>query len=193
MQEIWKDVVDYEGYYQVSNLGNVRSVDMWFERDVKNMRFRKSQMLSGCVNGNGYILVVLFKHGVGKNFNVHRLVADAFIPNPENLPQINHIDGDKINNFVDNLEWVDQRENQLHAFRTGLQTAYRSYDCKLSMTVIQMNMNYMYLREYGSTMDAERDTGIANGNISGCCRGEKKSAGGYRWMYKKDYEKKFGS
>jgi hypothetical protein len=102
--EIWKDIQDYEGLYQVSNLGRVKSL-------VRVHYCKKERILTNIKLPNGYIYVRLCKDGKGKNVRVHRLVAVAFIPNPENLPQIDHINADKTNNNVNNLRWVTAKEN----------------------------------------------------------------------------------
>lgn len=107
--EIWLDVVGYEGFYQVSNLGRVKS----FYRG-------KVHLLKYQLDSQGYVIVTLSKGGKQKGCKVHVLVAQAFIPNPENKPFVNHIDGNKSNPHVSNLEWVTQSENMKHAFRIGL-------------------------------------------------------------------------
>lgn len=104
MDEVWKDIKAYEGLYQVSNLGRVRCLKGKSERILKQRKDR-----------NGYIKIHLSKHGKRKYTTLHRLIAQAFIPNPENKPQVNHIDGTKHNNCLDNLEWVTQKENMQHA------------------------------------------------------------------------------
>lgn len=120
MEEVWKDIKGYEGY-QVSNLGRVRTLNKitysklhgerhWKNRILKEKRNKKSRMVQ----------VTLYKNGIGTSYLVHRLVGEAFIPNPENKPQINHIDGNRHNNCVDNLEWCTSRENNLHAYRNNL-------------------------------------------------------------------------
>lgn len=111
MKEIWKDIEGYEGMYQVSNLGRVRSLKY---RDKKNIH-----ILKGGTDKRGYKLIGLyFKER--KTYKVHRLVAEAFIPNPNNLPQVNHIDGNPSNNIITNLEWCDSTYNAIHAYKTGL-------------------------------------------------------------------------
>lgn len=106
--EIWKDCVEYDGMYQVSNLGR-----------VKTFRFNKGRILKGTINCHGYRMVCLRKQGVPTKEFVHRLVAKAFIDNPDNKPFINHIDSNPLNNAVDNLEWCTQAENVHHAMNKG--------------------------------------------------------------------------
>ena len=109
MEEIWKDIKGYECIYQVSNLGNVKSLD----RLSTNGRRLKGKLLAK-TNSKGYIKVTLTNKNKSDNRDIHRLVAQAFIPNPENKPQVNHIDEDKTNNTVDNLEWCTAKENINH-------------------------------------------------------------------------------
>lgn len=110
--EIWLDVKNYEGLYKVSNLGNIKSLG----NDYK----RKEKILKPGKISNGYLHVVLTKNKVKKNLKVHRIVALSFLPNPYNKPQINHINGNKIDNNLQNLEWSTQVENSNHAFKLGL-------------------------------------------------------------------------
>lgn len=109
MQELFKYISGYEGLYQISNLGNVRSFKAVSKGGNLKPVYRK-----------GYATVILRKNGVSKVHSIHRLIAEAFIPNPDNLPYINHIDGNKSNNDISNLEWCTQLENMRHAFNTGL-------------------------------------------------------------------------
>ena len=109
----WKDIQGYEGLYQVSNLGEVRSLKYKGRNNIK--------ILKGASDKDGYRRVALFdKEKCRKEYRIHRLVAEAFIPNPENKPQVNHIDGCKYNNIVQNLEWCTNQENHIHAWKTGL-------------------------------------------------------------------------
>lgn len=120
MEEIWKDIEGYEGYYQVSNLGKVRSIDRYVKHSLGHVRLAKGKQLSVSNHGD-YDTVVLYREGYKpKGFNVHRLVAVAFIPNPENKPEVNHKDGDKSNNIVSNLEWSTYSENTRHAIKHHL-------------------------------------------------------------------------
>lgn len=103
--EIWKDIAGYEGYYEISNLGRVRN-------SLKRVITKK-------LNGNGYFRLILYKNKVQKNKTIHRLLAEAFIPNPENKPQVNHINGIKTDFRLQNLEWVTGKENSIHAHVNG--------------------------------------------------------------------------
>lgn len=118
-KEIWKDIEGYEGYYQVSNFGNVKSLD----RVIEHLRFgfcqRKGGLRRLSTDSDGYHRVGLYKDGKGKHFFVHRLVAQAFIPNPESKPEVNHINAVKTDNNVSNLEWVTNIENITHAIDAG--------------------------------------------------------------------------
>lgn len=119
MEELWMSIPGYEGLYEVSNLGQVRSLDR-LRKNVKGMAKINGRIITGNHGGKHYYQVALHKDGKKKYMNVHRLVAEAFIPNPDGKSQVNHIDGNKQNNVVSNLEWVTPSENILHSFRTGL-------------------------------------------------------------------------
>ena len=114
MDEIWKDIKGYEGKYQVSNKGNIKSLKQFNKRGV-------DLIIKLGKNNTGYTIVRLTKNNKLKTPLVHRLVAQAFIPNPDNKPQVNHKNGNKADNTVENLEWVTRSENQKHAYETGLQ------------------------------------------------------------------------
>ena len=132
--EQWRDVPEYEGLYQVSNLGR-----------VKSFHHGKEYLRTPSINDHGYRVVILYKGGKHKQFRVHVVVALAFIPNPENKPIVNHIDGNKTNNRVDNLEWATYSENLTHAYRTSLMSIRRGLDCpnsKLDADAVR------YIREH---------------------------------------------
>lgn len=119
--EQWKDVVGYENYYEVSSLGRVRSKERILPHNINSGLYKKKpRILSLRVARRGYKIVWFCVDGVRKAYPVHRLVAIAFLPNPDNKPQVNHKDGNKLNNEVSNLEWVTAKENVDHAVRTGL-------------------------------------------------------------------------
>lgn len=180
-KEIWKDVKDYEGLYEVSNLGNVRSLDRIVTRSDGRKCLWKGSILKGIKVRNGYLRISLSKSSKEKQVLIHRLVAQAFIPNPNNLPVINHKDEDKTNNHVENLEWCTRLYN--NCYGTAIQRRVK----KISMPVLQLDVNTgQVIAEYPSANEAARQTKLYQGGISMCCRGECKTAYGYKWQYKKE-------
>lgn len=119
MEEIWKDIENYEGLYQVSNLGRIRSLDHYASNGVTNILYKGKIIKQWFDSKNNYLLVTFCKNNKHKNFLVHRLVANAFICNINKKREVNHIDGDKTNNNVNNLEWVTSKENKRHAIENG--------------------------------------------------------------------------
>lgn len=150
------------GLYEVSNLGNIRN-------EKTKRVFNKN------IDYFGYCVVTLTKNKNARNYKVHRLVAQSFIPNPNNLTQINHIDGDKTNNCINNLEWVSCKENIQHAVNNNL------INCEKS--VEQYNKQGKLLSIWVSIIEAQRQLGIKDSNIAQVCNGKRKSAGGYIWKY----------
>lgn len=123
MEEIWKDVYEYEGLYHVSNLGNIKSLDKTVKSGIKNQetRFIKGKLLNFASDKDGYLQVSMTRNGKRKKYRVHRIVCFAFHLNIENKPQVNHKDGIKFHNYEWNLEWSTLSENRTHAYKTGLQ------------------------------------------------------------------------
>ena len=123
VSEVFVDIPKYEGYYQVSNHGNVRSLDIVIKEKTGKTQTLKGLILKPRINRGGYYYIGLRKNGSKATFAIHQLVAQAFIPNPKNKRTVNHIDGDKLNNNVTNLEWATYSENLEHAYKTGLRTS----------------------------------------------------------------------
>ena len=169
MKEEWRDIQGYEGKYMVSNLGRVKSLN------YRNNG--KEGILKGVANGNGYLEVILFKEGKGKHYRINRLVAQAFLPNPDNLPEVNHKDENKQNNCVENLEYCSKLYNINYG--TG---SKRSAE-KRSKPLFGINKVSGLILEFPSIAEASRQTGINKGNICSCLKGNYKSTGGYVWYY----------
>ena len=173
--EIWKDIEGYEGLYQVSNKGRIRALNF--------KRTGECRVLKKYIR-HGYHVVHLYKNGCYKTFRVHRLIAKSFIPNLENKPHINHIDGNRGNNSLDNLEWCTPRENSLHAIRTGLAKPPKpryGKDNHKSKSVIQCDMNGSFIRRWDCIRDAEKE--YKAHHISAVCKGQRKSCKGFVWKY----------
>ena len=217
MEEIWKPIKDYEGLYEVSNLGRVKSL---------NYRGTgKEKILKNIENSKGYFQVGLVKFGKQKVFKVHRLVAEAFIPNPENKPCIDHINTVKSDNRVENLRWVTYKENsnnektlekfkgenhhffgKHHTEETKKKISEAQKGEKGSMygktgekhprskPVVQIDPNTNEVKVWRSTREAERIGGFCHNAISACCKNKFNRLGnniykGFKWMYLEDYEK----
>lgn len=177
MVEAWKDIKDFEGLYQVSNLGNVRSLD----RDVvtKNGKVRhyKGQIMSGRIKKGeyqGYILYDLFKNNKRVTMRAHKLVAEAFIPNPNNHTEINHKDGNKQNNHVDNLEWCSRGENIKHAYdnklRTPVMKGCEERNKRVSIRVALCDSEFNTIQEFDSIGALASHIGLNRDNISRALR-----------------------
>lgn len=183
MEEIWKSVIKFEGYYEVSNYGNVRSVDRTIIRKGNVEVNYKSKLLKLNKDTDGYPQAILHKNNKFYTRKVHYLVAKMFILNPENKPTVNHKDGIKTNNFDWNLEWATVRENVQHSYDTGLKFAIKGAKNVLSKSVTQYDMNLNKIADFGSTLEAQRITGISRRCISYCANGITRWAGGYIWKY----------
>jgi len=177
MTEVWKDIQGYEGIYQVSNLGNVRSLDR-IEKWYGSERPRKGRVMATKLDKNCYLVVGLRNGTCQKLKRVHRLVAEAFIPNPNNLPEVNHKDENKANNAVSNLEWCNTNYNVRYG--TGIERRSRQKRKK----VIQCDLNCAKIREFDSITEAAKSINKGTSRISACCKGIRKTAYGYIWRYK---------
>lgn len=175
-KEIWKDIDGYVGLYQVSSLGR-----------VKNVRFNRF------LNDNreyGYARVELFKDGKGKHHSIHRLVATAFVPNPHNLPCVNHKDENKRNNRADNLEWCSHSYNNCYGTRlervSKANTGVKKDMSMRNKKVLQYSTDGTFIKEWESITSIGDEYGFSLGNISQCCNGKYKTANGYIWKFKRD-------
>lgn len=174
MEEIWKDIEGYEGLYQVSNIGRVRSL-------------RNNIILKSKIERSGYERVILSVNNIHKDYYIHRLVANAFIPNPNNYPIVNHKDENITNNRVDNLEWCTQEYN-INYGTGNKKRGLSNTNGKLSKPVLQYTLEGIFIKEWKSTMDVQRNLGFYHANISRCCRNIIKTAYSYIWKYKKEID-----
>lgn len=216
--EIWKDIEEYEGKYQVSNMGRVKSLERTVRCGLNGGCYRTipERIIKPIKDNYGYLVVNLWEDGKKKTCKVHRLVATAFLPNPENLPCINHRDENKRNNLAQNLEWCDVKYN--NNYGTKNQRASEKLrgrklseehirklrgrklseehirkiaekqrnNTRTSKPVYSVDKVTGEIKEYPSAKEAERCTGIYHGSIIRCCRGERNSAGGFYWIYDDD-------
>lgn len=208
---LWKDIKGYEGLYQVSNLGNIKSMPRTIvtnNRFGKMTKYTKSREIKPHLNKKtGYYQVHLSKNKKTKMFLLHRLVAETFIPNMDNKPQINHINANKTDNRIENLEWCTSSENIKHAFANNLSHSnfkvqcgskhhffgkHHSIESKQKMKeshykkIIQYDKNNKLIKIWNGIKQIEEELNINNGNISQCCRSKRKTAGGYIWRYENE-------
>ena len=174
-EEIWKDIVGFEGYYMVSNMGNVKSL---------NYRMTgKEGILKPSDNGTGYLQVILCKDGKSKHCYVHQLVATAFCENPYGYTEVNHKDEDKTNNCADNLEFCSRSYNCNYGTGNKRSSEKQRNDPNKSKPVFGIDKVTGLIAEFASAHEAERKLGIAQSNITRCCKGKIKSVGGFYWYY----------
>lgn len=178
MEEIWKDIEGYEGYYKISNLGNIKSEERVIEHNGCYGGYYKirGKILKPKIDKDGYFKICLKKNDIKKYFFIHRLVAQTFIPNPNNLPQVNHKDETKQNNCVSNLEWCDNIYNVNYG--TGIRRRIKT----VSKPINQYDLCGTLIKTWDCINDAVR---FYNNNtqICACCRGRRKMACGYKWSY----------
>lgn len=174
IKEIWKPI---EGYpdYEVSNLGRIKSLNYNRTGKEKIMKLQSGK--------NGYQIIHLCKNGIHYNFKIHRLVALAFLPNPNNLPCINHINENKTDNRVENLEWCT------HKYNMNFGTILQRKSIKQSKPILQLNNYGELVKKWNGAREVQRKTIFNQGNISRCCKGNSKTAYGYKWGYADDYER----
>lgn len=193
--EIWKDVVGYESIYKVSNFSRVKSLER--KITIKNIYYGgntfhtniREKILKQTIRTDGYLSVRLSKKGNSINCFCHRLVADSFIPNPEKKPFVNHKNGIRNDNMIENLEWCNNSENVIHSY--NILNRKRSFLGKFgkyhnsSKKVIQFDLNGNEIKTWYSVVDIERELGFNQAAISHCCNGKTKTSNGFIWKYVK--------
>lgn len=176
MNEIWKDIEGYEGLYQVSNLGRVKSLERVVLRGNGRTLKVRERILKSAIQGTGYERIYLHDEGVKRGFYAHRLVAQAFLYRKDGADEVNHKDGNKLNNESSNLEWVTGDENIDHAFKEGLHPKPRK-------TVHMLTLRGDHVMTFPSASEAARHLGVNSGGISSVCRGRRKRMYGYKWEF----------
>lgn len=186
--EEWRDIEGYEGYYQVSSIGRVRSVDRTIISSTNKMHHLKGKMLKASFDSQKhYLLVSLHKDGISIHKNVHRLVAEAFILNTLNYPMVNHKDEDKTNNCIENLEWCTAKYNANYG------TLRERMAHTNGKRLLKFTLDDKFVKEYPSALEAAKEFDKNNWHkyetgISKCANGRFSKSYGYKWLYKEDYE-----
>lgn len=178
MEEIWKDIKGYEGIYQISSKGRVKALKKRVCKIIKGKEcyslYKEKILKISNHNKNGYLKINLSNNNIQKTYQIHRLVAKEFIPNPKNEKQVNHKNGVKTDNRVENLEWVTVSRNHKHAYEIGL----KKPTCK---EVIQYGKNNKFIKKWDSITKASKGTKICKTDICDCANGKLKTAGGFKW------------
>lgn len=186
---IWAAIKGFDSTYWVSDEGQVRSIDRVVGQKNKYGTYKR--LIKGCLlkpakNNRGYLLVNLCKDGKQKGYLIHRLVAEAFVDNPDNLPEVNHkSEKDKTDNRAEALEWCDRKFNINYGTRTQ-RMAEKNTNGKCSKPVLQFDKQGNFLKEWPSMKEVERETGFFYPSVSDCCRRKRKSAYGYIWKFKEE-------
>lgn len=174
LRKLWHSVRGYDGLYQVSNFGEIKSLPR--RKHLPNGKYTvsKEKLLSPArIGKDGYEFVYLTVGGESKRFYVHRIVAEAFLPNPDGMPFVNHINGLKFDNRLENLEWCSRSKNAKHAYRVlGV-----GRTCKIA----QYDKRGNYIKTWANAYQAQEELGINRGNINSCVNKHRKTAGGFRW------------
>lgn len=180
--EIWKDIKGYEGYFQISNMGRVKSLHRYFNNNG-GLTPVKEKIRKQAKDTKGYLRTELSISGKGETKKIHRLVAEAFIPNSNNLPQVNHIDEIKTNNVYINLEWISNKDNVNDGSSISRSSQSRINHPLRSKVVLQYDLSGKFIKEYPSVAEASRQNGN-NRHIGECCSGQHETACGFIWKFK---------
>lgn len=172
LQEIWKDISNYKGLYQISNLGRVKSLSK-----KSGFLTLKERIMKPIIKDNGYCQIALFKDKKRCRKYIHRLVAEAFIPNPNNYPCINHKDYNKANNNVDNIEWCS------YSYNNNYSNCQIIAGMSKRIPIIQYDLHGNSIKEWESATNAGKELGFNNSLITACCKGRIDKAYGYKWKY----------
>lgn len=189
-EEVWKDIPEYDGLYQGSNFFKVRSLNHYGKSKNDSVHFVNGKTLNLTKDkSTGYLIVRLCKNGVVKKHFVHRIMAELFIPNPDNLPTVDHINRIRDDRKISNLRWASYQTQQQNIIRKKKSPKKKIVVNKQNINgkpVIQLSTDGRFVAEYPSVKEAERQTGICFVSISNCCLGYKyrHTAGGYQWRYK---------
>ena len=188
--EIWKDIKGYECLYQISSEGRVRSLDRTIIRSNGKSQTFKGRVMKLQEDNGGYVCVLLSnttKEKKRKMYHIHRLVAEAFIPNNDNKPCIDHINTIRTDNRVENLRWCTHKENNNNPLTKEKKPKefpqLRGKAHHNSKPIIQYSKEGIFIKEWGSSLQIEREIGICNSSIRSCCKGKQHTAGGYKWKY----------
>lgn len=189
MQEIWKSIEGYDGKYEISNFGRVKSL-------YDNKGRKREKILIPRISKNGYLYLNLWKNSKGKSKKIHRMVAEAFCKKNIDAQCVNHINGIKTDNRAINLEWCTYSYNTKHAFKSGLQKPKKGNDNGMfgkhgkehpsSKPVIQYDLHNNFIKEWENCVEAGKQLNVNASSIQRCARGERKTAFGYIWRYKND-------
>ncbi|PUZ30959.1 helix-turn-helix domain-containing protein [Staphylococcus arlettae] len=173
-KELWKDIPGYEGIYQVSSYGNVKSVNRKITNSIGTTRIYKEKLLKINKDRYGYPICKLWKNSKGKNHTIHRLVAICFIKNVDDKPLVNHVDGNKCNNHISNLEWCTSSENDLHAFSLGLRSVHKGEKCNFAKLNSDEVKEIKKLKKEGITQrEIAKLFNVSEGNVSQIINGQR--------------------